>query len=79
MTRTAPSAAARPARAASWRIGVDIGGTFTDVVLVEETTGRVEVVKVPTTPRDFAHGVLGALEPRGRDGVPPDIRYSVPS
>ena len=41
-------------------IGVDIGGTFTDVVLADETTGAVAVVKVPTTPRDFAQGVVDA-------------------
>ena len=34
-----------------WRIGVDIGGTFTDVALVEETSGRIGVAKVPTRPR----------------------------
>jgi N-methylhydantoinase A len=45
-----------------WRIGVDIGGTFTDVALVEETTGRIGVAKVPTTPEDLAEGVLRALE-----------------
>src|SRR3984957_4287305 len=45
-----------------WRIGVDIGGTFTDVALVEETSGRIGVAKVPTTPADPAAGVLAALE-----------------
>ena len=45
-----------------WRIGVDIGGTFTDVALVEETTGRIGVAKVPTTPEHLAKGVLSALE-----------------
>jgi len=45
----------------SWRVGVDIGGTFTDVVLVDEASGAAGVVKVPTTPRDFARGVLDAL------------------
>src|SRR5262245_47172898 len=59
----------------SWRIGVDIGGTFTDVVLVEEASGRVDVVKVPTTPRDFARGVLGALETatQSRGVAPADV------
>jgi N-methylhydantoinase A len=47
--------------AVAWRIGVDIGGTFTDVALVEEVTGRIGVVKVPTTPRDVAEGVLEGL------------------
>src|SRR5262245_10923846 len=46
----------------AWRIGVDIGGTFTDVALVEDTSGRIGVAKVPTTPEDFADGVLNALK-----------------
>jgi len=46
----------------AWRIGVDIGGTFTDVAMVDETTGRIGVAKVPTTSADLAHGVLRALE-----------------
>ena len=45
-----------------WRIGVDIGGTFTDVAAVEEASGRIGVAKVPTTPRDLAAGVVHALE-----------------
>ena len=46
----------------AWRIGVDIGGTFTDVALVDEASGRIGVAKVPTTPEDLAEGVLCALE-----------------
>src|SRR5256886_12512414 len=46
----------------AWRIGVDIGGTFTDVALVNDASGDVGVAKVPTTPHDLAEGVLGALE-----------------
>jgi N-methylhydantoinase A len=49
------------AHSMSWRIGVDIGGTFTDVVLVDESRGGIAVVKVPTTPRDFCRGVVDAL------------------
>ena len=45
-----------------WRIGIDIGGTFTDVAVVEETSGRIGVAKVPTTAADLAEGVLRALE-----------------
>ena len=44
-----------------WRIGIDIGGTFTDVALVDEATGRIGVTKAPTTPDDFGQGVLSAL------------------
>ena len=46
----------------AWRIGVDIGGTFTDVALVEEISGRIGVAKVPTTPTDLAEGVIRALD-----------------
>ena len=45
----------------SWRMGVDIGGTFTDVALVNEATGQIGIAKVPTTPRDFGEGVVQAL------------------
>lgn len=45
-----------------WRLGVDIGGTFTDVAVINEDTGAIGVVKTSTTPRDFAAGVIAALE-----------------
>jgi N-methylhydantoinase A len=44
-----------------WRIGIDIGGTFTDVAAVQETTGHVAIAKVPTTPQDLARGVITSL------------------
>ena len=46
----------------AWRIGVDIGGTFTDVALVDDATGRIGLAKVPSTPGDLTQGVLAALE-----------------
>jgi N-methylhydantoinase A len=46
----------------AWRLGIDIGGTFTDVAIVDEDTGGIGVVKVPTTPGDFAQGVLAGLD-----------------
>ena len=49
----------------TWRIGVDIGGTFTDVAMVEEATGRIAIAKVLTTPPDFATGVLQGLRQNG--------------
>ena len=45
----------------SWRIGVDIGGTFTDVAVVDEASGKIDVVKTSTTPQNFAAGVIEAL------------------
>ena len=45
----------------AWRIGIDIGGTFTDVALVQEDTGRIGIAKVLTTPRDFGQGVIDGI------------------
>ena len=44
----------------NWRIGVDIGGTFTDLVLAD-AQGAVRVFKVPTVSSDPAQGALNAL------------------
>jgi N-methylhydantoinase A len=59
----------------AWRIGVDIGGTFTDVALVDDASGRIEVAKVLTTPRDLAEGVLSALRTamQGQAIAPVDV------
>jgi len=43
------------------RIGIDVGGTFTDVVLVDEKTGAFHYTKTPTTHYDLAEGVLKGL------------------
>ncbi len=45
--------------------GIDVGGTFTDLVLVDEATGEVRLAKVPTTPENQAFGVLAALTEAG--------------
>ena len=42
-------------------IGIDTGGTFTDLVEIRGD-GTAEVRKVPSTPCDFAQGVLAALD-----------------
>jgi len=59
----------------AWRIGVDIGGTFTDVALVDDASGRIGVAKVLTTPRDLAEGVLSALQTamQGHAVAPADV------
>ena len=45
----------------AWRIGIDIGGTFTDVAMVEETGGRIGIAKVLTTPHDFGEAVIAGI------------------
>ncbi|MEV4175521.1 hydantoinase/oxoprolinase family protein [Nonomuraea sp. NPDC049709] len=45
----------------SYRVAMDIGGTFTDVVCYDERSGAVTASKAPTTPGDLAEGVFAAL------------------
>ncbi|MBI4587307.1 MAG: hydantoinase/oxoprolinase family protein [Candidatus Rokubacteria bacterium] len=55
----------------TYRLGVDIGGTFTDLVLVDEQTGVARVGKLLTTPKDPAQGVeSGVVRLLGEMGVP---------
>jgi N-methylhydantoinase A len=46
----------------TYRLGIDIGGTFTDAALVVEDSGAVQIVKVPSTPGDPAVGFMEAVE-----------------
>ncbi len=59
------------------RIGVDAGGTFTDVCLLEEESGRIAVTKVPSTPADpslaILKGVAGILSQE--NGKAADVNY----
>ncbi|MDA0308386.1 MAG: hydantoinase/oxoprolinase family protein [Proteobacteria bacterium] len=48
-------------------IGVDVGGTFTDMVMLETQTGTVSIAKVPTTLDNQAYGVLSALKEAGAE------------
>jgi len=72
----APAAAPAPARrpeprevpkrrapsGGDYMLGVDVGGTFTDLLLIEESTGHTFTAKVPSTPQDSSQGVLNGLE-----------------
>jgi N-methylhydantoinase A/oxoprolinase/acetone carboxylase beta subunit len=51
------------ASSAQFRLGFDIGGTFTDFVLVDMASGQVHLNKVLTTPRDPAQAVIDGLRP----------------
>jgi N-methylhydantoinase A len=46
---------------AHWAIGVDTGGTFTDLVAVEDQSKRTYVTKVPSTPHDPSQAVIEAV------------------
>ena len=45
-----------------WRVGVDSGGTFTDICLFDEESGAIAVWKVPSTPDDPSRGIAGGVE-----------------
>ena len=56
----------------AWRIGIDIGGTFTDVAMVEESGGRIGIAKVLTTPHDFGQAVIdGIRQGLAQHGIDP--------
>jgi N-methylhydantoinase A len=46
----------------AYRLGVDVGGTFTDLLLIDEDTGETFRTKVPTTPVNQAAAVLAGIE-----------------
>jgi len=57
----------------SYRLGVDVGGTFTDLLLVNEVNGQTWTAKVPSTPADQSVGVLnGIARVCERAGIAPD-------
>ncbi|MCB2046881.1 MAG: hydantoinase/oxoprolinase family protein [Novosphingobium sp.] len=46
-----------------YRLGVDVGGTFTDLLLFDEETGNFWRHKTPSTPQDSSEGILNGLKP----------------
>src|SRR5262245_2541384 len=76
-TRTIVASCRRPIRARAeitrgeciirlmFIVGIDVGGTFTDLTAVDEATGRVVVTKVPSRPRHEADAVLAGLAALG--------------
>ena len=64
-----PNRAVRMTQPRPVRIAVDIGGTFTDLQVLDARTGALHAWKTPTTPDDPSHGLLtGVTEAAGRFG-----------
>ncbi|MDB5402646.1 MAG: agaF [Rhodopila sp.] len=55
-------------------VGIDTGGTFTDVVLVDRSTGRYHFRKVPSNPKDPAEAILRGLDEILADAGAPGAR-----
>ncbi|MCF4098627.1 MULTISPECIES: hydantoinase/oxoprolinase family protein [Maritalea] len=56
----------------AWRVGVDSGGTFTDICLFEEETGRIEIWKTQSTPDDPSRGIAEVVK-QGLERVGEDL------
>jgi N-methylhydantoinase A len=70
-----PVHANRADRPAALRVGIDIGGTFTDFVVFDPANGSVETFKLLTTPHDPSEAVLEGLAAiRGRRAAPAELR-----
>jgi N-methylhydantoinase A len=56
-----------------YRLGIDVGGTFTDLALLDEGSGGLVVGKVPSVPADPSEGILnGIVRLLAEAGVSPD-------
>ena len=56
---------------ANWLIGVDTGGTFTDLIAFDQVSGALQRAKVPSVPSDPSLAVVDALEKLFAEGVTP--------
>jgi len=62
-----------------YRLGIDIGGTFTDATLINERTGELHLAKVASTPADPAVGFLAVTQRilRAQQVAPADVTFVV--
>ena len=57
----------------SYRLGIDVGGTFTDLLLFNETSGEIQLTKVSSTPQDQSIGVINGIHKiAGEAGIDPN-------
>src|ERR1700682_4283725 len=56
---------------ANWLIGIDTGGTFTDLIAFDQMSGALARAKVPSVPGDPSLAVIDALEKLFAQGVTP--------
>src|SRR3954471_24013640 len=68
---TLESACGETVSVANWLIGVDTGGTFTDLIAFDHASGALKRAKVPSVPGDPSLAVIDALEKLFAEGVKP--------
>ena len=56
---------------ASWMVGIDTGGSFTDLIAFDPDTGERRIAKVPSRPDDPSAAVMNALDELFQSGVEP--------
>ena len=56
-----------PNPAAATRVAVDVGGTFTDICIMDEATGAIRIEKTASTPHDPMQAILNGVEQGGID------------
>src|SRR3989304_3300929 len=56
----------------AWMVGIDTGGTFTDLIAVEVESRRLHVIKVPSVPGNPSTAFMNALDTLFRAGVGPE-------
>jgi len=66
-TNAASRAGNAPRATPGFVVGVDVGGTFTDCLLLDPATGAFSVAKVPSTPQDQSIGFMAGLQALGCD------------
>jgi N-methylhydantoinase A len=64
-----PATEARLAKGVRVKLATDIGGTFTDLVYLDEATGALGLAKTSSTPPDFEQGVMEAIDKAGIDAA----------
>ena len=54
---------------ARYKLGVDVGGTYTDIVLADKSAGSLIIEKVPSTPDNPARAVIAGLKALRQRGI----------
>ena len=60
-----------------YRVGIDVGGTFTDITILDEKTGKISAIKIPSTIEDQSIGVINGLQKMNTSFPLEEITYMI--